>query len=328
MTLTEGMKAPWSAWRWTAWMLGVWACALPLNAQMTVYGDDDDYTYASREGLEFGVNIGVYRGFPQAAYFYDGAGDHELTDAGAQIWGIQERLQQLQSTQLNHPVTGILNNLTNGTQAWSIYSLPLMQYKPSMYFGLKAAKFWNPETALVCHLDVAQVTAEGAWSLSTGQLPDQGQGNEDVRTYPIIGKEQRLGVALGYRTSIFIAEGASWALEFGGLGNAVSVEENYIVMSPAVGNSLYEVNLLTAVGTGAGGALNPASNVLTQWGTGFYTAAGVALEFDEGGHIELNVRASRDVVRLGTEEYKGWNLAAFITWMIPSQLGDFVRASF
>lgn len=301
-----------------------WAPAL-VSGQMRVYGDDDDdYSYASREGLEFGVNIGVYRGFPRAAYFYDGAGDHELSDAGAQIWGIQERLQQLQGQQLTHPVTGILNEFP----AWNIYSLPLMQYKPSIFFGLKAAKFWSPETALVCHFDVAQVTAEGAWSLSTGLLPDQGQGNEDVRTYPIIGKEQRLNIALGYRTSIYITEGASWAFELGGLANAVAIEENYIVMSPNVGNALYEVNLLTAIGNGAGGQLSPASNVLTQWGTGFYSSLGLAVEFEEGGHVELNVRASRDNINLGTEAYKGWNVAAFLTWMIPSQLGDFVRASF
>ena len=291
---------------------------------MTVYGDDDDYTYATREGVEFGVNIGVYRGFPLSAYFYDGAGDHQLSDAGSRIWGIQERLQQLQGQQLTHPVTGILNEFP----AWNIYSLPLMQYKPSMFFGLKAAKFWNPETAVVCHVDVAQVTAEGSWSLSTGLLPDQGQGNEDVRTFPIIGKEQRLNIALGYRTSIYIAEGASWAFELGGLANAVAIEENYIVMSPNVGNALYEVNLLTAIGNGAGGQLSPASNVLTQWGTGFYSSLGLAVEFEEGGHVELNVRASRDNINLGTEAYKGWNVAAFLTWMIPSQLGDFVRASF
>ncbi len=301
-----------------------WVPAL-LSGQMRVYSDDDDdYSYSSREGLEFGVNIGVYRGFPQAAYFYDGAGDHELSDVGAQIWGIRERLQQLQGQQLTHPVTGIQNEFP----AWNIYSLPLMQYKPSMFFGLKAAKFWNPETALVCHVDVAQVTAEGSWSLSTGLLPDQGQGNEDVRTYPIIGKEQRLNIALGYRTSIYIAEGASWAFELGGLANAVAIEENYIVMSPNVGNALYEVNLLTAIGNGAGGQLSPASNVLTQWGTGFYSSLGLAVEFEEGGHVELNVRASRDNINLGTEAYKGWNVAAFLTWMIPSQLGDFVRASF
>ena len=309
---------------WMAALALAWAPAL-LSGQMRVYGDDDDdYSYATREGLEFGVNIGVYRGFPQAAYFYDGAGDHELSDAGAQIWGIQERLQQLQGQQLTHPVTGILNEFP----AWNIYSLPLMQYKPSMFFGLKAAKFWNPETALVCHVDVAQVTAEGAWSLSTGLLPDQGQGNEDVRTYPIIGNEQRLNIALGYRTSIYITEGASWAFELGGLANAVAIEENYIVMSPNVGNALYEVNLLTAIGNGAGGQLSPASNVLTQWGTGFYSSLGLAVEFEEGGHVELNVRASRDNINLGTEAYKGWNVAAFLTWMIPSQLGDFVRASF
>ena len=313
-----------TAARWMAAFALAWAPAL-VSGQMRVYGDDDDdYSYASREGLEFGVNIGVYRGFPQAAYFYDGAGDHELSDAGAQIWGIQERLQQLQGQQLTHPVTGILNEFP----AWNIYSLPLMQYKPSMFFGLKAAKFWNPETALVCHVDVAQVTAEGAWSLSTGLLPDQGQGNEDVRTYPIIGKEQRLNIALGYRTSIYITEGASWAFELGGLANAVAIEENYIVMSPNVGNALYEVNLLTAIGNGAGGQLSPASNVLTQWGTGFYSSLGLAVEFEEGGHVELNVRASRDNINLGTEAYKGWNVAAFLTWMIPSQLGDFVRASF
>lgn len=309
---------------WMAALALAWAPAL-VSAQMRVYGDDDDdYSYASREGLEFGVNIGVYRGFPQAAYFYDGAGDHELSDAGAQIWGIQERLQQLQGQQLTHPVTGVLNEFP----AWNIYSLPLMQYKPSMFFGLKAAKFWNPETALVCHVDVAQITAEGAWSLSTGLLPDQGQGNEDVRTYPIVGKEQRLNIALGYRTSIYITEGASWAFELGGLANAVAIEENYIVMSPNVGNALYEVNLLTAIGNGAGGQLSPASNVLTQWGTGFYSSLGLAVEFEEGGHVELNVRASRDNINLGTEAYKGWNVAAFLTWMIPSQLGDFVRASF
>jgi len=301
-----------------------WVPAL-LSGQMRVYSDDDDdYSYASREGLEFGVNIGVYRGFPQAAYFYDGAGDHELSDVGAQIWGIRERLQQLQGQQLTHPVTGILNEFP----AWNIYSLPLMQYKPSMFFGLKAAKFWNPETAVVCHVDVAQVTAEGSWSLSTGLLPDQGQGNEDVRTFPIIGKEQRLNIALGYRTSIYIAEGASWAFELGGLANAVAVEENYIVMSPNVGNALYEVNLLTAIGNGAGGQLSPASNVLTQWGTGFYSSLGLAVEFEEGGHVELNVRASRDSINHGTEAYKGWNVAAYLTWMIPAQMGYNVRASF
>ena len=201
-----------------------------------------------------------------------------------------------------------------------------MQYRPSLFFGLKAAKFWNPETALVCHFDVAQATAEGTWSLSTGLLPDQGQGNEDVLQYPILGKEQRLNIALGYRTSIFIGQGASWTFEFGGLANAVSIEENYIVVSPRTGSGRYEVDLLTTIAPGSAGVLNPASNVLTQWGLGAYAQGGVAMQFEEGGHIELNIRASRDKIRLGVEEHQGVNLAAFLTWMIPTDLGGFVQS--
>ena len=315
------------------WLRTLWAIALigiqgSSAAQMTVYGDDEDYDYDTREGLEFGLNVGVYRGFPGAASFYNGTGTHELSDVGSRMWGIDERLRQLQQPgqASSGGVAGILNDFA---QDWYVYSYPIMQYKPSMFFGLKLAKFWNPETALVCHVDAISATAEGAWSLSTGLLPDQGQGSEDVRTYPILGKEQRLNIALGYRTAIFIAEDASWAFELGGMANAVSVEENYVVMSPAVGNQNYEVPLMTVVNNGAsGGQLVAASNILTQWGMGFYTSAGVALEFDEGGHIELNVRASRDQISLGTEEFKGWNVAAFVTWMMPAQLGDFVRASF
>ena len=157
-----------------------------------------------------------------------------------------------------------------------------------------------------------------------GVVPDQGQGNEDVLQYPIIGKEQRLNIALGYRTSIFIGQGASWTFELGGLANAVSIEENYIVVSPRTGSGRYEVNLLT-IAPGSAGGLNAASNVLTQWGLGAYAQGGVAVHLRRG-HIELNIRASRDKIRLGVEEHQGVNLAAFLTWMIPTDLGGFVQS--
>ena len=42
--------------------------------------------------------------------------------------------------------------------------------------------------------------------------------------------------------------------------------------------------------------------------------------------LDLNLRASRDQIRLGTEEFKGVNFAAFLTWMIPTDLGAFVQS--
>ena len=113
------------------------------------------------------------------------------------------------------------------------------------------------------------------------------------------------------------------------MANAVSIEEHYIVVSPRTGsgrNDGNRVDLLTTIAPGSAGVLNPASNVLTQWGLGAYAQGGVALEFEEGGHIELNIRASRDKIRLGVEEHQGVNLAAFLTWMIPTDFGGFARS--
>ena len=309
------------------WLLLFGNTSHPCLGQMTVYGSEDDFTYTSREGFEFGLNIGVYRGDAYPAYFYDGSGSWELGDGAGQIWGIDERLLQYQIQQLSHPVTGVLNGLTDGQMGWSLASLPLMQYRPAMMFGLKTARFWNPESALVLTVDAIQLTAEGAWSLDTGQLPDQGQGNAEILTFPILGKEQRLNVSAGYRTSVVVAEGASWCFEVGGMANAITVEENYAMIWEYSEAQAQRVDLLTAPTNGSG-VLNPASNLLTKWGGGFYGSAGLDLEFDEGGHIELNLRGSRDAMRLGTEEWKRWNAALYLTWMIPSQLGDFVRASF
>ena len=91
--------------------LVAWGWAANAQAQMTVYSDEEDYTYESREGVEFGLNIGVYRGYPLAAYFYDGSGLNELgsSNVNAQVWSIDDRLRQLQSQQQTHPVSGILN---------------------------------------------------------------------------------------------------------------------------------------------------------------------------------------------------------------------------
>ena len=100
-----------------------------------------------------------------------------------------------------------------------------------------------------------------------------------------------------------------------------------LIFTDETGN-LVELNLITGSGAAVGGVYNNASNILTQLGTGIYSQAGLDLEFDKGGHVELNLRASRDNLNLGIDEYTGWNLALFITWMIPSQIGDFVRASF
>ena len=54
--------------------------------------------------------------------------------------------------------------------------------------------------------------------------------------------------------------------------------------------------------------------------------------FEEGGNLEVNLKASRDNIRLGNGDgayqEKLWNFSLYVTWLIPPHIGDFVRASF
>ena len=52
------------------------------------------------------------------------------------------------------------------------------------------------------------------------------------------------------------------------------------------------------------------------------------LFFEEGGNLMLTARVSRDRVVMGTYEDNLVQGALYLTWVIPPQLGDFVRASF
>ena len=313
---------------WTkrlSWLMVAWVSAQAV-AQMVVPGNEEDYSVERRDGIEFGMNIGVYRGFSQAAYFFDGMGSSLAEGNSAnRMWDVVGRMNDLPAS---HPVRRIAANRFNGTLAPDEDSGPLMQYRPAIMFGLKAVKFWNPETALVLQMDVVSLTAEGVWPFQTGNL-ETGMGGYLLEYVPIVGKEDRLHVSLGYRTSVYMMQGMSCSFEIGPMFNAVSIDPrgHDLIFTDETGN-LVELNLITGSGAAVGGVYNNASNILTQLGTGFYSQAGLDLEFDKGGHVELNLRASRDNLNLGIDEYTGWNLALFITWMIPSQIGDFVRASF
>ncbi len=313
---------------WTkrlTWLMVAWISAQAV-AQMVVPGNEEDYSVERRDGIEFGMNLGVYRGFSQAAYFFDGMGNALAEGNSAnQMWSVSNRIQNLPAS---HPVSRIAANRFNGTLSPDLNSGPLMQYRPAFMFGLKAAKFWNPETALVLQMDVVSLTAEGAWPFETGNL-ETGMGGYLLEYVPILGKEDRLHISLGYRTSVYMMQGMSCTFELGPMFNSVSIDPqgHALIFTDETGN-LVELKLITGSGVPVGGVYNNASNILTQWGAGFYSQAGLDLEFDKGGHIELNLRASRDNINLGVEEFAGWNLALFITWMIPSRIGDFVRASF
>ncbi|PCJ82258.1 MAG: hypothetical protein COA49_01815 [Bacteroidetes bacterium] len=288
----------------------------PLISTAQSWDDEDSYI-PSRQGVEFGVNIGVYRAHPNSTVFYNGAGWYELGDNLATLYSIEDRLF-LGNTE--DQINNVLN--LGGGSFWLPYdSSPLvMPYDPGLMMGLKMLYFWNPESALVMSFDAVNLKAAGPWTLQTDLLPGQGQGSDDIHVYGIFGQERRMLGTLGYRTAAYIIDEASWIFEIGGTATGVQIKRNFIMVE----NNSYD---LITFYNGNGQFSGAASN-LTSIGFGFYGVIGLEAMFEEGGNLEANFRVSRDNIRLGNYEEKLWNFAVYVTWLIPPHIGDFVRASF
>jgi len=318
----------------SAWILGMLvamgACAPVAWGQDWDDWDDYDSYVPERKGIEFALNFGVYQGHHKAANeFYSGiSGEiYELSDPTANLMTIEERLG------VNNVNSLIWSQVMNsiGLEAgefeyieYPLYSEALrlygMRYTPGTIMGLQTLLFFNPESAFVLHIDAINgLKSEGAWNMVTNEIV-QGAGSENRRTFGIFSEVDRFQLSLGYRTAAYIVDEASWTFEVGGNMLATQLKQNYV----RIQNQNYQ---LLAAPAGNGQFTNPTSS-LTSTGFGFYGALGVELFFEEGGNLMLTARVSRDRVVMGTYEDNLVQGALYLTWVIPPQLGDFVRASF
>jgi len=297
------------------------------------WDDWDDYESAyvpARKGIEFALNFGVYQGHHKAANeFFSGiSGElYELADPTANLMTIEERLgvNSVNSTVWSQVMSSI------GLEAgefeyieYPLYSESLrlygMRYTPGTLMGLQTLLFFNPESAFVLHIDaVSGLKSEGAWNMVTNEIV-QGAGSENRRTFGIFSEEDRFQLSLGYRTAAYIVDEASWTFELGGTLLATQIKQNYV----RIQNQNYQL-LAAPIGNGL---FTSATSSMTSTGFGFYASVGMELFFEKGGNLMLTARVSRDKVVMGTYSDNLIQGALYLTWVIPPQLGDFVRASF
>jgi len=311
------------------------AMSLPFTNFSQNWDDEDDFYVPRREGFEFGLNIGVYQANHKSANFYNGDGTYDLGDNSATLYSIQDRLGRGINAMNFASTYAFVQNILNTEQSFDVLpdAYPLnMRYDPGMMFGLKTVYFWNPESALIFNLDLANLKASGQYLMNLEELAPNGQGS-NTRLYGVFGKERRMLSSLGFRTSMYIVDQAAWLFEFGGTATGVQVLENYFNVENSSFDLIYMYN-------GAGNPSNGATSNLTNVGFGFYGVIGLEALFEEGGNLEANFRISKDRIRLGStevEESSGlplgydqtlWNFSIYVTWMIPPHIGDFVRASF
>lgn len=300
-----------------------------IHAQDWDDWDDYDTGYVSdRKGIEFALNFGVYQGNHKAANaFYNGfawdseAEDHyDLLDNTANLMTIEERLG---IDDPNGQVwSQVMNNIGLEAGEFKYIEYPAyqgMRYSPGILMGLQTMLFFNPESALVLHIDAINgLKSTGAWNVVSTDV-DTGMGSENRRPYGIFSEENRFQLSLAYRTAAYIVDEVSWVFEIGGTLLATQLDQNYV----RIENQNYQ--LFTAQ---VGNQFSGPTSSMTSTGFGGYAALGVELFFDDGGNLMLTARVSRDEVKMGSYAENMWHGALYLTWVIPPQLGDFVRAKF
>ncbi len=283
----------------------------------------DDAYVPARKGIEFALNFGVYQGNHKAANaFYNGyAGEfYDLGDNTANLLTIEERLGLNNSNgQVWSQVMSSIG-LEAGEFKYIEYPSQMgMRYSPGTLFGLQTLLFLNPESAFVLHIDAINgLKSEGGWNIVSSDV-DTGQGSERRTTYGIFSEENRFQLSLGYRSAAYITDEISWVFELGGSMLATQLDRHYVRLQ----NQSYQ--LMTAQ---LGNQFSGPTSSLTATGFGAYAALGVELFFAEGGNLMLTIRGSRDQVKMGSYEANLLHGALYLTWVIPPQLGNFVRAKF
>lgn len=316
-------------WNMTLGAMGVraaarigWAFGLSGLLAAAAFSQSAGGYVPARKGIEFGLNFGVYQAnHKSATAFYSGTGYYDIGDNTARMYEIEERLL-LNANTWNQVLNSI--GLEAGEYRYIEYPYE-MRYQVAPMFGLQTLLFFNPESAFVLHVDaISGLKSQGGFNIVSTDV-DFGQGSENRRTYGIFSTEDRLLLSLGYRTAAYIQDEVSWVIELGGTMLNTRLQENYV--------RIEERNYDLMIGVQGNNAVNRPTSALTATGFGFYGVLGIELMFEEGGNLILSARVSRDDVRLGIDpelSYRDnlWQAGLYLTWVIPPQIGDFVRAKF
>lgn len=298
----------------------LWVVTVLMALAGSTLAQDDEVGYVpDRKGIEFAVNIGVYRANHQSAStFFIGDGYWELGDNTARLMSIEERIGV---DAPSSPVwSQILNSMGLIADEFRYIEYPIgMTYSPGTMMGLQTMWFMNPESAFVLHVDaMSGLKSVGGFNVVASDV-DWGMGSENRRLYGIFSEEDRLQLSLGYRTAAYIVDEASWVFEAGGTMLSTRLVENYI----RIENQNYQ--LITGQ---IGNQFVGPTSALVGTGFGAYGAVGVEVMFEEGGNLELMLRVSKDEVLMGNYQERLWHGALYLAWVIPPKLGNFVRAKF
>ena len=258
----------------------------------SVFAQDSD----ERKGFRFGLNMGMYFPSKVSANYYNGSGfyNNNIDPNGVRMYSIEERLN------LTPQETQYITNYFNATGFQFPYDAypTAMRYNGGFNIGFQTAYDFNNKSSLIFDLNVCKVRAYDRFTMQLNGTSAQQNGQTDIRIFNIEGNEQRLNLALGYRTGWALSGNGLYFMQFGGTMLGTKVINNVAILA----DRNYELII---------GAANPAQmiNYQPQTGVGFgyYFSTGFFLPLGTHKNAELSLAFAKDKIILNANEFKGWN---------------------
>lgn len=264
-------------------------------------GEDDKY-----KGMSFGLNLGTYFASKKTANFYNGSLGASLLDQenGVRAYTIAERLTypMISYADRNYiltlPRAGVPQTASDFSLPYDTYPTN-MRYTPAFYVGFQMKYNFNRDNALVFNINGVKLKAADLFTIQFyGTTPVQ-NGNGDIRTFTIVGKEQRLNMNLGYRTGVEMSDNVNWYFQGGGSMLMTQVQKNQIV----IGDRTYDLFM------GFNGQGVQSTNYQPRSGVGFgyYLSTGLEFYFNDKYGLDIGLGFSHDKMKMIDYTQKGWN---------------------
>jgi hypothetical protein len=288
-----------------------WLRLKHFKAQALFDGDEEEMSEDTIRGFSFGLNLGTYFASKKSANFYNGGCTaNDFIDVNeVRCYSIADRLGVSGgNTAFNQTYNKVINEVGNGATGFDVPfdAYPTnMRYNPAFMVGLNIKYNFNRYSAILFNINAIKLKAVDVFTLRFygGTLPQNGQS--DVRTYSIVGQEQRFNLGLGYRQGWYMGDFANFYLQGGASMLGVQFEKNFL----QIGSSQYDLFV---------GVQNQNTLVTPQPRTdiafGGYGAIGVEFFFNKKLSFDLSFGMNREKVILYSLETKGmhkWIQATF-----------------
>lgn len=250
-------------------------------------GDEDNEQVANKESkkrFHFGFLLGSLFANQYTASVYDGYGfDMNNNKYSFESSLMNQKINNEYGHGYGQPIDQIALALNVEPNDWRFNEsdMPInMHYLPAFLVGMQCRYSVDNRNAILLNVNGSKLLINGAFTIYTNPPSGSTQINNGLKTFPIVGGEQRLMFQIGYQRILGNDEKFNFFVEGGLHGTLAKYDKNYIQI-----NNL-QIDLLTYYNQNGYSSPNIVSRPL-GFGFGAFSGLGVNLTVKSKWTIQL-----------------------------------------